>query len=516
MQHDSRIQKSLLNAKVSLICYGLSICMSFFSRKIFIDQLGADFLGLSSTYSSLLGFLNLAELGVGQAISVVLYKPIFDKDRTKVNEIISVMGFLYHIIGLIILAAGLIVSLFLPQIFPHTKFSPIVIYLGFYSSLFGSLLGYFCNYKQTLLWADQRGYEITGYFQVVGLIKTAVQMALAYYVRSYVLYFSIEIIFSIIYAIVLRWRVKTVYPWMHTYVSEGKSLFKKYSIIGKYTGQLFIHRIGSFVQFQIMPMLIYGFSSLGLVAFYNNYTIITTQVGNLMGTVLNTTSASVGSLVAEADDEKIYKIYKELLCVRYFAAGTLMCCVYYLASDFISAWLGSKYILSNTIVFLICLQSFFNLTRGVNEEYINAYGLFSDIWAPIVEASIFVAVSMSMGHYYGLAGVLLGPVVSLILIVNIWKPYFLFTRGMKRPLRQYWSLIADYIILLGIAFLIACKITDMVGIDGASSWGNWILKSTIFASVDFIVSFLLFYFLGFGMKDFFIQLLSARHLHGNK
>jgi hypothetical protein len=99
MQQDSRTRKSLLNAKVNMICYMLNLVMLFFSRKIFIDHLGADFLGLSSTVSSLLGFLNLAELGVGQAIGVVLYKPIYDKNQKEINEIISILGFLYRIIA---------------------------------------------------------------------------------------------------------------------------------------------------------------------------------------------------------------------------------------------------------------------------------------------------------------------------------------------------------------------------------------------------------------------------------
>ncbi|MGV2541395.1 sugar transporter, partial [Bacillus pumilus] len=130
--------------------------------------------------------------------------------------------------------------------------------LAFFSFLFSALLGYFCNYKQNLLWADQRGYEITGYFQIIGLVKTSIQMAIAYYTANYVLYLVIEILFGIAYALVLKWRVNAVYPWLRTEIKKGRQLFKKYPTIGKYIGQLFIHKIGSFVQFQITPLLIYG------------------------------------------------------------------------------------------------------------------------------------------------------------------------------------------------------------------------------------------------------------------
>ena len=109
-QQESRVKKSLLNARVNLIFYFLTLALSFFSRKIFLDTLGADFVGLTTTLQNLLGFLNLAELGIGSAIGYVLYKPLFNHDEPKINEIISVFGFLYSRIGFIILGAGVVLA----------------------------------------------------------------------------------------------------------------------------------------------------------------------------------------------------------------------------------------------------------------------------------------------------------------------------------------------------------------------------------------------------------------------
>ena len=64
-QQESRVKKTLLNARVNLIFYLLTLALSFFSRKIFLDCLGIEFVGLTGTLQNLLGFLNLAELGIG-------------------------------------------------------------------------------------------------------------------------------------------------------------------------------------------------------------------------------------------------------------------------------------------------------------------------------------------------------------------------------------------------------------------------------------------------------------------
>ena len=114
MQKESRVKKTMLNAKINLICYFASFITAFFTRKILLDNLGAEFIGFTGTVGSLLSFLNLAELGIGTAIGYVLYKPIADGDKFKINEVISVLGYLYRIIGLAILSLGIIGSLFLP------------------------------------------------------------------------------------------------------------------------------------------------------------------------------------------------------------------------------------------------------------------------------------------------------------------------------------------------------------------------------------------------------------------
>ena len=59
-----RVHKSFLNAEVNLIFYFLTLFLAFFSRKIFLDCLGTEFIGLTGTLGNILGYLNLAEFGI--------------------------------------------------------------------------------------------------------------------------------------------------------------------------------------------------------------------------------------------------------------------------------------------------------------------------------------------------------------------------------------------------------------------------------------------------------------------
>ncbi|KAA3712111.1 sugar transporter, partial [Bacteroides salyersiae] len=192
MSQESRVKKSLLNARVNLIFYFLALALSFFSRKIFLDTLRADFVGLTGTLQNLLSFLNLAELGISTAIGYVLYQPLYEHNKEKINEIISVFGYLYRRIGFIILGIGCLLACFLSLIFPNTEFDFGVIYFAYFSFLSSALIGYFANYKQTLLGADQKNYVVTAYFQTANIVKTITQMVSAYYTGNYYLWVIIE------------------------------------------------------------------------------------------------------------------------------------------------------------------------------------------------------------------------------------------------------------------------------------------------------------------------------------
>lgn len=483
MARESRVKKSLLNARMNLICYMASLFVSFFTRKVLLDKLGADFIGLTGTVGSLLGFLNLAELGVGTAIGYVLYKPLFDGDRSKICEIISVFGYIYRWIGLAILGAGVVLSLFLPVIFADTPFSLGIIYLGFYCCLASSLLGYFVNYRQTLLSADQRNYVVTGLFQTTATIKTVLQMVLAIYVRSFVIYFLIELLFGIVNSILLSHQIRKTYPWLESDVRLGKEIFRKYPEIGRYLKQLFIHKIGGFVQFEISPMLIYMYVSLPVVALYGNYTLVTGKIQGLISGILDSTAAGVGNLISEGNRDKIYSTFKELFALRFLVVGFLTNCVFFLSSPFISVWLGEEYVLSHTVVFLVTANFFLLTVRSSCDQFIYGYGLFSDIWAPAAESAIFVLSAMVGGSAYGLSGVLCAPLISQVLIIYIWKPYFLFSKGFRRPCWQFGLLFMQHllpVIAAGFAaehlFVAVCDSASL-----SSSWKGWLLGAALFS-----------------------------------
>ncbi len=500
----------MLNARVNLIFYFLTLALSFFSRKIFLDTLGADFVGLTGTLQNLLGFLNLAELGIGSAIGYVLYKPLFERDETKINEIISVFGYLYRKIGLVILGAGLLLACFLPLIFPNTEFDLGVIYFAYLSFLASSLIGYFVNYRQTLLGADQKNYVVTAYFQTATIVKTLIQMASAYYTGSYYLWVAIELVFGVVYSFILNWKINQVYPWLKSEVQLGKELFKKYPEVMTYTKQLFVHKIAGLVQFQTTPFLIYAFVSLKTVAFYGNYTIIADKLAILVNNILGSTGAGIGNLIAEGNTDKIVRVFWELMAIRFFVAGTFVFALYHLMEPFISLWIGSEYIMDRSVLILILFNVFIMQTRGATDQFIFGYGLFYDTWASLTESVISIVVALVGGYFWGLQGVLLGSIVSMMINAWGWKPFFLYRKGFRIPLHLYWLNWFKYLLITIIAI---CTCTFFIkwsmSIQPSNSYLLWVTFASAIVGLFIVTYFILMYSLTTGMRDFTHRILKV-------
>ena len=131
-----------------------------------MDYLGSEVLGLNTTAQNLLGFLNLAELGIGSAVAYNLYKPLFEGNCKVINDIVSVQGWLYRRIACIVILGAIVLMCFFPLMFAKAQVPLWYAYGSFIALLISALLGYFVNYRQIVLSADQKEYRIT--FSVQG------------------------------------------------------------------------------------------------------------------------------------------------------------------------------------------------------------------------------------------------------------------------------------------------------------------------------------------------------------
>ena len=472
-----RVHKSILNAEVNLLFYFLSLFLTFFSRKIFLDNLGAEFIGLTGTLNNILGYLNLSELGISACIGYFLFKPIQTNNRKEIQDILSLLGYLYNWIGGIIFVGAFIVSLFFPLIFSNAELSLGIIYFAFYSFLGSSLIGYFINYRQILLSADQKNYLVAIYYQSAKLVKLALQIFLAYHYKNLYVWVAVEFFFGIIGCIILNWKINKEYPWLKVNKSQGRQFLKQYPEIIVKTKQVFIHKIKDFVLVKSDELFIFLFVSLKMVAYYGNYMIIISKLISMFSAVTGSVGASVGNLVAE-----------EYTTIQHTIAAILSFSLYTLLEPFVAHWLGSEYIMDNRILILLVIYIYITNSRNSVDSFNYAHGMYADVWSAWAELIINISVTIICGLKWGIIGILLGKIASLIPIVVLWKPYYLFTSGFKEPVSFYWKgVIRNYAISV-FSFVAALIMLRFIPINPYQSIWTWLIYAVvgmlIFLSLD--------------------------------
>lgn len=258
MVTDSRTSKSIKNSLVALAFYFINLVLQFFSRKVFLDYLGAEILGLNTTATNLLQFLNLAELGIGSAIACTLYKPLLEKDTVAINEIVSLQGWLYRRIAWIVIVGSLVLMAFFPWIFAKMPLPLWYAYASFGVLLVSALLSYFVNYKQIVLSADQKEYKIQYSYKASMLVKLLCQIfAIQFLDNGYVWWLVLEVVFAVVASVTLNRVIEHTYPCLKTNLFIGRELARKYPDILTKIKQLFFHKIGGFALTQTSPIIIY-------------------------------------------------------------------------------------------------------------------------------------------------------------------------------------------------------------------------------------------------------------------
>lgn len=484
-----------------MIFYLLGLFIAFFSRKTFLNCLGADFIGLTGTLYGIISFLNLTEFGISSAISVFLYKPLQSKDQEKINKLISLFGYLYRKIGTIIIIGGIIVSLFFPLIFKNTTINIGIIYYTFYCYLTAQLLGYFINYRQILMTADQKNYIITAYIQTAGMIKTILQIIIVLRWKEPISWVTLELLFNIFSCIILNKKINLEYPWLNTNVKSGKTYLKEYPAVLNMTKKVFIHKFKDFILNHSDEIIIFAFVSLKMVAYYGNYTIVISKINQLVATVMNSVDAGVGQLVAENNKKKILETFWELTAMRYFIAGIIVFSLYLLMGPFICVWLGREYLLSPLILVLLLVTVFIMQTRGVVDIFNHAYGHYNDIWAAWTEGLINIIITIIAAHFWGISGILLGKILSLIPIIVIWKPYYLFKVGFRLNIYAYWKNITLYFFIFLSCFISFTLLSKLIPISPTKNYGNLILYALCTVIPFCLTYFGMLYFFSKGMKS---------------
>ena len=102
-----RTKNSIKNICISILTQIVITLLGFVSRKVFIDNLGTEYLGINGLLSNVLSMLSLVEGGIGTSIVYNLYKPLAENDEPRIIALVQLYKKLYGILAIIIFGLSL-------------------------------------------------------------------------------------------------------------------------------------------------------------------------------------------------------------------------------------------------------------------------------------------------------------------------------------------------------------------------------------------------------------------------
>ncbi len=490
-----RTKKSIINLTsnvISLIIIGFG---KFFLTKLFIQRLGSDINGLYQLFGQIVAYLNLAEGGVGTALTFALYKPLAENNILKINSILSTVRRVYLYIGGIILTISILLSSFLNN-FININLGKKELAVLFILYTFKISIDYFTNISRFLLQADQKEYKLNFIITIFKFLDMILQFYLLILGCSLYLILIKEILIIFFTNEIIKIKVKKEYEWL-----DLKTKIKDYSCL-KNTKYLVIHSLCSAIVYNTDYILLGKFQNLKDITLYSSYLMIINFVLSIPLRAINSLGASLGSLITENDLKKLNQVFLELFTVTFYIASICGVIIYYTISDFIILWLGKGFLINKISVLMLVLIFIHSLTRQPTSIIVNSSGLFKETRASVlIEMILNLTISLILVKKYGIEGVIFGTLLAH-LFSNFWYyPLVCYKKVLKERFKNYIRIYFENSIELICLFLINEFILIRY-LEFNLTIKTFILKVIILGLVNLIIQTLFYYLRWSSMRKF--------------
>ena len=465
MKQRSRTENSIINSAMSIVTQVLTVVLNFAVKTVFIKMLSDEYLGVNGLFTNIITMLSLADLGIGIAIPYSLYKPLAKKDEHKINVLMNFYKKVYTIIGIAVLLIGLSLTPFLgliikdiPKNVPHLS----LIYILF---VIHSASSYFFVYKKFLIDSDQKGYITSRIIFTFSTLLSIIQIILLVTTKNYILFLLSSIILVIIQNIYISSKANKLYPFIKNKTDE-KLEKEDMEGIKKNVSSLFIYKVGTVIMNGTDNIIISKFIGLIIVGFYSNYVLIINSITTVLNQIFNAITSSIGNLVVTTNKKRSKEVYDNLNFANFWLYALFGVCIIVLINPFINVWIGKKYVMGFSIVFLLVLNFYVLGMQSVTNSFRNAYGLFWIAkYRPIIMVIINIVISVVLVQLIGIEGVLIGTLISRLLTTAWLDPYIVHKYGFEISPKSYYVDYLKYLVIFIAISTILNYFVSMIAIN---------------------------------------------------
>ena len=493
----SRLDNVKKNITASYIAQFITMILGFVCRTIFIKNLGEIYLGINGLFANVIGLLSLAEMGFGTALNYEMYAPVAQKDYPKIKVLLSIYRRTYHLIAAFILVVGFLLIPFLHIIidFPENVGN---IYIYYIIYLLISITSYFSTYLFCLTNAEQKEYISTYSVLLTSLCTNILQIVSLLIFSSFIMYISISLAMTIMQQVLILIYFRKNYR--HVFESDDIRLDIPTKVnIKKNVGGLLVGKFADVLVNQTDNIMIAMGLNLSIVGIADNYVIIISMLKSFVMALMKSAIPSLGNMAALEDKRYCYSIFKIYDLFDFIIYGTITVGLAANFQEFITIWAGKNKMIETSAMYMLVATFYIAGRAHAFNNLKTAFGIFYDAKITcIMRAVLNIVISVFGVKFWGLKGVYLGTIISLI-YVNIRIPRLAYNKITGEQFDLY---LINRLIQAGMIFLITVFV---VWVNRLVEIGNLYI-SFIMHTITSVIITVLFIFLTYGKREEFDSL----------
>ena len=475
----TRTEKFLRNSASTALLQIITMLSGFIIPRIMLEIYGSEINGLVSSINQFISYFMLVEAGLSSAVIYSLYKPLAEKNYTKISSIVTAAKNFYNKSGYIFVALTIFLSISYPFFISTTELNFIevgilVLVLGVSGALeFFTLAKY-----RAILTADQKVYIISVASIIYVVINTVIIVVLSYLNLNIVLVRGVALVAVFLRSYILYYFIKKHYTYLnYNEMPDNKALDKRWDAL--YLQILGVFHVG------VPIVLVTLFTDLKTVSVYVIFNLVLVGINAILSVFLSGVSSTFGDLIIRKEQQRFQKAFIDFECLYYLLITFVYAITFIMIMPFINIYTQN---ITDTnynlpwIGFLMVLNGLMYNIKTPQGMLIIAAGLYKETrWQTTIQALILVIFGIILGKIYGLEGILIASILSN-LYRDIDLVYFVPKYITKLRKRGTILRIISIFILISIIYVpviyININVSDIV---------SWMIVTILVSLYSFII-----------------------------
>lgn len=409
-----RVKNTKRNIIIGELDKCIGILLPFIVRTMMIHLLGANYLGLTGLFYSIMQMLNLMEMGFGTAIIYSMYKPIADNDTKTINALLKYYAYIYRIVGIMIGVVGIGVMFLLPYLIKDDIPDNVNVYVVYAIFLFNSCINCFLFPNQRALLTGYQRDDVLGKMHIIAqCMLYGGQMLSIWLAKDFYLYVITIPIFTVLYALLCAHQSKKMFGDYH---EEGQLSPDIRNDLKKQVVGLILRKVATYSRNTFDSMFISAFLGLEIVAIYGNYYYIMDAIVMILAVVKTSMAGGVGNSIAMDSREKNYNDMRRINYLFMVISGWCSICLLCLYQPFMKLWVGTDMLMPMYMAVIFSVYFYVLKMSDIRCLYSESVGIWWEgRYLSVIEAVANIVLNALFVIWMGVFGIVLATLISYFL-----------------------------------------------------------------------------------------------------